>query len=180
MVPRFFLIRTINLSVNALTESVLAYYLFRTFHLAMNFFWNRLRGSRFSFRRTFPINIVQVILKLYYYGVYGLSIAILPWYTFCVMQQGTIDEIATKVVPILKSAGVLRSSLFGSYVRGEQTAESDIDILIEFPQGKSLMDLVGLERELAEVLGKKVDLLTYNSISPYLKKYIQKDQVQIL
>jgi hypothetical protein len=74
----------------------------------------------------------------------------------------------------------LRSSLFGSVVRGEQTEESDIDILIEFPKGKSLIDLIDLEMKLEQTLGRKVDLLTYNSVSPYLKEYIQHDQLQIL
>lgn len=91
-----------------------------------------------------------------------------------------IEEIKRKVLPILKEAGVTRSSIFGSYVRGEARKDSDVDILIEAPEGMSLLDLVGLEMKLEKVLKKKVDLLTYNSISPYLKDYIQKDQVQIL
>ena len=92
----------------------------------------------------------------------------------------TIDQIKQKAVPVLKDAGVLRSSLFGSYARSEQTNDSDIDILIEFEKGKSLLDLVGLEMDLQEVLGKKVDVLTYKSVSPHLKEYITKDQIQIL
>jgi len=96
------------------------------------------------------------------------------------MQQMTLDQIKQKAIPLLKESGVLRSSLFGSYVRGEQTKESDIDMLIEFPRGKSLLDLIRLEMKLEEILGRKVDLLTYKSISPYLIDSVQKDQVQIL
>lgn len=92
----------------------------------------------------------------------------------------SIDQIKTQILPVLKEAGVLRSSLFGSYVRGEAAESSDIDILVEFPKGKSLLDLISLERKLEESLGKKVDVLTYKSISPLLKEYIQRDQVQIL
>jgi uncharacterized protein len=102
------------------------------------------------------------------------------WYTCWYMQQSTIDQIKERIIPLLKEAGVLRASLFGSYVRGEQTEESDIDILIEFPEGKSLLDLVDLEMKLEQTLGRKVDVLTYNSVSAYLKEYIQKDQQQIL
>ncbi len=94
--------------------------------------------------------------------------------------QIRIEEIKQKVIPILKQAGVKKSSLFGSYVRGDQTKKSDIDILVELPKGSSLLDLVRLERELQTTLGKKVDLLTYNSIHPLLKGYIEKDQLQIL
>lgn len=91
-----------------------------------------------------------------------------------------LANIKSKTVPILKEAGVIRSSIFGSYVRGENTKDSDVDMLIEFPNGKSMLDLVSLQRKLEESLGKKVDLLTYSSIHPLLKDYIQKDQFRIL
>lgn len=87
-----------------------------------------------------------------------------------------VDQIKAKAVPVLKQAGVVRSSLFGSAARGEAKAESDIDILIEFPKGKNLLDLIGLEMELERVLGKKVDLVTFKSINPLLRDYIYKDQ----
>lgn len=95
-------------------------------------------------------------------------------------MQGKINQIKSKTIPLLKDAGVVRSSLFGSYARGEETNTSDIDILIEFAEGKSLLDLVDLEFKLEDALGKKVDLVTYKSVSPYIKEYIQKDQIQIL
>lgn len=88
-----------------------------------------------------------------------------------------IDQIKTKAIPVLKQAGVLRSALFGSYSRGEANENSDIDILIKFPKGKSLLDLVGLEMDLEKTLGKKVDLVTFQSVNPLLKEYIEKDQL---
>lgn len=91
-----------------------------------------------------------------------------------------LEEIRKKATPILKEAGVKRSALFGSYVRGEEKEDSDIDMLVELPEGKSLLDLVRLERKLEESLGKKVDLLTFKSVHPLLKDYIEKDQLQIL
>lgn len=51
-----------------------------------------------------------------------------------------VDEIKQKALPILKEAGVTRSSLFGSYVRGEQTNDSDIDILVEEPHYSILLN----------------------------------------
>lgn len=96
------------------------------------------------------------------------------------MNKITIDEIQQKAIPILKEAGVTKSSLFGSYVRGDENEDSDVDFLIEFPKGKSLLDLVRLERRLREALSKNVDVVTYRSVSPLLKKYIQKDELQIL
>lgn len=97
-----------------------------------------------------------------------------------VYMSKNIQSVKSIILPILKDEGVLRSSLFGSVVRGEDTPESDVDILIEFPQGKSLLDLVALERKLEEALGRDVDVVTYRSVHPRLKIYIEKDEVQIL
>lgn len=95
-------------------------------------------------------------------------------------MKKSLDEIKKKAVPVLKQAGVIRSSLFGSYIRGEEREGSDIDILVEVPKGTGLFAFVGLQRKLAEVLGKKVDLLTYKSIHPLLRDRILKEQVPIL
>ena|SRR5258708_14662956 len=96
------------------------------------------------------------------------------------MKQVTIEEIKQKSIPILKAAGIKRSDIFGSYARGEQNENSDIDILVEFPEGKTLYDLIELEDRLKKILQKDVDVVTYNSISQHLKKYIFSDQTQLL
>jgi len=93
----------------------------------------------------------------------------------------SIKEIKKKINPILKKNGVKRAAIFGSYARGEEKKRSDVDILIEYKNDdKSLLDLVGLEMKLKEKLGKKVDLLTYDSIHPLLRKSILEDQKIIL
>ena len=95
-------------------------------------------------------------------------------------MTATLKNVTRKVLPVLKEAGVTKSSLFGSYVRGDYRTDSDVDILVELPKGNSLLDLVRLEKKLEKALGKKVDLLTYNSVHPLLKDHISKDQLQIL
>ncbi|OGD83523.1 hypothetical protein A3A54_00010 [Candidatus Curtissbacteria bacterium RIFCSPLOWO2_01_FULL_39_62] len=92
----------------------------------------------------------------------------------------TLQSVTDKILPVLKEAGVTKSSLFGSYVRGDYRKDSDVDILVELPKGNSLLDLVRLEKKLENALGKKVDLLTYNSVHPLLKDHISRDQLQIL
>ncbi len=77
-------------------------------------------------------------------------------------------EIFEKIAQALKDQGARKISVFGSYVRDEEKPGSDIDILVEFSERKSLLELVRIERELSEFLGIKVDLLTEKSISPYL------------
>lgn len=91
-----------------------------------------------------------------------------------------LEDIKTKALPILKEAGVTRSSIFGSYVRGENKKGSDIDILVDLPSDKSLFDVIDLKLKLEDTLGKPVDILEYDAIKPQLKRYILPKQVQIL
>ena len=83
-------------------------------------------------------------------------------------------ELLDKIVRKLKNEGVKKIGVFGSYMRGEEKPGSDIDVIVEFSDRKSLLELVRIERELSEELGIKVDLLTEKSISPYLLDTIQK------
>ena len=85
------------------------------------------------------------------------------------------EEIFKKIARLLKNQGARKIAVFGSYVRGEEKPGSDIDIIVEFSERKSLLELVRIERELSEVLGIKVDLLTEKSISPYLIDTIRKE-----
>jgi len=74
----------------------------------------------------------------------------------------------------------LKVGIFGSYARGENDERSDLDILIEFDQALDLLTIIGLEQELSEKLGIKVDLITSRSVNPQLKAYIEKDFIQLV
>lgn len=91
-----------------------------------------------------------------------------------------IQEIREKVRPILQRYDVVRAAVFGSFVRGENRKDSDIDILVEFKGEKSLLDLAGLKIDLEETLKREVDVLTYNSLHPLIKDKILNEQVDIL
>jgi len=95
-------------------------------------------------------------------------------------MRNNIDDIRSKALPVLKEAGVIRCAIFGSYARGDNKKDSDIDILVELPEDKSLLDLVGLKMDLEQALKKKVDLISYNGIHPMLKQSILLNQVSIL
>jgi hypothetical protein len=62
--------------------------------------------------------------------------------------------------------------VFGSMARGEATPTSDVDLLVEFAERKSLLDLARLQRDLSAAIGRNVDLLTKDAISPYLRDRI--------
>jgi hypothetical protein len=91
----------------------------------------------------------------------------------------TVEEIMSKITPVLREYDVGKASLFGSIVRGEDSPDSDIDILVEFSGEKSLMDLAGLRIDLEELLGRKVDVLTFESLHPLLKNRILAEQKAI-
>ncbi len=89
-----------------------------------------------------------------------------------------LKKIKPKIKEVLKKNKIKKAGIFGSYVEGEQNKDSDIDILIEF--NGSLLKLVRLERELEDKIKIKVDLLTYKSIHPLLKKRILDEEIRII
>jgi uncharacterized protein len=81
-----------------------------------------------------------------------------------------------RIVAICEKYHVATISLFGSMARNEATKASDIDLLVSFSRPVSLLQMVTLERELSDALGRKVDLLTEASLSPYLRDHILKER----
>lgn len=90
-----------------------------------------------------------------------------------------IEKLKPRIIKILKGYNIKKAGIFGSYARGEQKKNSDIDILIERPNGMGL-EFVGMQLELEDKLKKKVHLVTYKYIHPGLKENILKDEVRII
>ncbi len=76
--------------------------------------------------------------------------------------------------------GVVRASIFGSVARGEATDTSDVDFLVEFERGRTLVDLAGLRLDLCEALGRDVDVATPGSLHPKLRDRILGELVSVL
>ena len=89
----------------------------------------------------------------------------------------TTRAIKDIVKPILDRHGVRRSAIFGSRARGDAADDSDLDLLVELPLGATLLDLVALQQELEESVGKKVDVLTYAGLHPLLRARIEREAV---
>jgi uncharacterized protein len=68
--------------------------------------------------------------------------------------------------------GIAELGIFGSYVRGEQEATSDLDRLVTFSEPKSLFQFIRIEDHLSELLGVKVDLVMKNTLKPRIGKTI--------
>ena len=93
---------------------------------------------------------------------------------------GDVKKIQKQIIPVLKKAGVLRSSVFGSFARGQAKSNSDIDILVDMKKTADLLDFVRLKSNLEKKLKRKVDLVTYGNLSPFIKRKVTKEQVKIL
>jgi uncharacterized protein len=76
----------------------------------------------------------------------------------------------------LRALGINKIGLFGSFARGEQRPDSDIDLLVEFESGKKTFDnFMELSFFLEEALRSKIDLVTVESLSPYIGPYILRE-----
>lgn len=80
-----------------------------------------------------------------------------------------------KLIDICRVNDVKMIGVFGSFARGEATPQSDIDLLVQFSKRKSLLKMVKLERQLTTALGRKIDLLTEASISPYIRDRVKRE-----
>lgn len=90
------------------------------------------------------------------------------------LTEKEIIETSNNCKDILVKYNVEKIGLFGSYVRVEQQKNSDIDFLVEFekPDFDNFMDLVFF---LEDLFGKKVEIITDGSLSPYIQPYVEKE-----
>lgn len=87
-----------------------------------------------------------------------------------IIQQSRAD-----VATICKDAGITYLALFGSQARGDERSDSDIDLLVEFKETPGLIRFIRTKQQFEKLFDRKVDLVTKNGLSKYLKPYIQKD-----
>jgi uncharacterized protein len=82
----------------------------------------------------------------------------------------------------LKATGVVRLSLFGSAARNAAGPESDIDLLAAFDEGRplSLLDVIRVEDQLADLLGQPVDLIEAETLKPRVRQNVDREAVRAL
>lgn len=98
------------------------------------------------------------------------------------LAMGLDDLIKTKRVEILRIAaehGARNVRVFGSLARGDAGPESDLDLLVQMEEGRSLLDLVGLWQDLEELLGRRVDVVSEGGLSPYLRSRVLAEAVPL-
>jgi hypothetical protein len=94
----------------------------------------------------------------------------------------SMDELRLRRLEILSIAarhGASDIRVFGSVARGEDRLDSDVDFLVEVEEGRSLLDVIALEQELEELLGRRVEVLTVDGLSPYLQSGILSEAARL-
>jgi len=92
------------------------------------------------------------------------------------LRVEVVDLLKRHLTEVKSRFGVRRIGLFGSYARGEQRRGSDVDIIVEFkePTFDNFMDLVFF---LENLLGREVDLVTPNSLSPHIRPVVEREVI---
>jgi len=94
------------------------------------------------------------------------------------MDNKYVEKIKPQVLQVLKRHSN-KLGIFGSFATGEVKKRSDLDVLIEPKKEVSFFDLIRLENELSKKIGRKVDLVTYNSVNHLLREIIFAEEVRI-
>lgn len=91
-----------------------------------------------------------------------------------------LNEIIERILPILKKHKVLRAGIFGSFARGEQTKNSDVDVLVNISDSVGLLGIISLKHDIEDAVHKKVDIVEYDYIKPAIRSGILADEVKII
>lgn len=96
-------------------------------------------------------------------------------------MNSTTQNYITKIVSYLKTQPVIRAWIFGSYSRGEETSESDIDILVDYDKSSklSLLKICSMMIDLEDLLGKRVDLVENGRLKDFAVDSANHDKILI-
>jgi predicted nucleotidyltransferase len=95
----------------------------------------------------------------------------------------TLEELRSRyrgrIVELAEKRGAHNVRVFGSVARGEQNAGSDIDLLVDFDPGRSLLDLTGLWLDLEGALGCRVDVVSSRGLRPRVAPEVMRDAISL-
>lgn len=80
-----------------------------------------------------------------------------------------------EILSIAEKYGASNLRLFGSVLRGDDNPESDIDIIVVLEAGRTLLDLVALEQDLTELIGRQIDVVVEGGISKHIEPHILRE-----
>ena len=90
-----------------------------------------------------------------------------------------LKEKREKILSTATKYGAFNVRIFGSVARGEETADSDVDFLVELEPGRNLLDRIALMQDLEDLLGRKVDVATVKGLREYFRDRILNEAVPL-
>ena len=92
-------------------------------------------------------------------------------------KKRSVASISKSIAEYFKYQPVLKAWLFGSFARGEQTSESDVDILVVLDNNDNIgLKFFGMYEDLKEILGRNVDLVTEDSLAQFARQSVNRDK----
>lgn len=88
------------------------------------------------------------------------------------MALEAVRRFRREILDVATRHGARNVRVFGSVVRGDDRDDSDVDFLVDVEPGRTLLDVIALEQDLEQLLGRRVDVLTDGGLSPYLQQRI--------
>jgi len=89
--------------------------------------------------------------------------------------ENLVREKGKEILRVSRLHGARRVRIFGSTDRGEASATSDLDILVDMEPRSTLLDIVAIKQDLEDMLGCRVDVVTELALSPYIRKEVLKE-----
>lgn len=112
-------------------------------------------------------------------AAYGAAVLDAPTAVSPVRDLGeVISRIRAHAEELHERFGVTRIDVFGSFARGEQTADSDVDLIVEVER-PTLNTVFGSEERLTEILGRKADTGSFGTLRPRVQPYVARERVQV-
>jgi AbrB family looped-hinge helix DNA binding protein len=94
-------------------------------------------------------------------------------------SRSLLERKRDEILALAKRHGARNVRMFGSAARGEERPDSDLDLMVDLDRGRGLLDLIGLSQDLSELLGREVDVLTEEGLSPHLRDRIRAEAVPL-
>jgi len=96
-----------------------------------------------------------------------------------IMTLGTLRAKRKEIIALADRHNAEQVRVFGSVARGDANAESDVDLLVHFRSGASLLDLIGLQQDTSDLIHRHVDIVSDDVISPYLARRILGEAIPL-
>jgi predicted nucleotidyltransferase len=93
--------------------------------------------------------------------------------------NSSLDARREEILGVVRRHGGRNVRVFGSHARGDETLDSDVDILIDLEAGRSLLDIVAIKQDLEDLLGCSVDVVTEAAVSPYIREQVLSEAVSL-